>query len=445
MTTFPDSCLPPRDGQSRDPLLWMVFGSRDEITPHLVSTCLVKGDRVFVVEWTETNDTRPEINISTVTLNGLPGPVIEARASIPAAVFPGGGENIVNELLNRCVVIFGILPQVVVNLEEHGVVGPGETQHEHELRATFSHNFGRVFIVCRAVLAAWKNRNCSDKKVIINKTGTLGILGAPGLGALCASQFAIDGFSETVALENEGFVNVIILETSILHERGGNPVAALVESEQLGSPMMVSSPMSHHSAMVGSPLHSPMHHHAQTPMNHSQTPLSHHSQTPMSHHSHSPLSHHSHSPLSHHSPLTRSETPLTSLLQHPLPAVEERQLPAAYADSAAIYGVLVAQQLRDKRPIQPHVTYVPCAKPRVEDEPVKRKAEEIAPVVSSRDSTEVTFVDLVAATVWEAAHCAKPPLRLCLGRQAVKLHKEKLRLNVEEIEDWKYLYGHWED
>lgn len=151
--------------------------------------------------------------------------------------------------------------------------------------------------------------------------------------------------------------------------------------------------------------------------------------------------------MSQHSPLTRSETPLTSLLQPPLPAVEERQLPAAYADSAAIYGLLIAQQLREKRPIPPHVTYVPCTKPRVEDEPVvpkKRKAEEPPPAVP-RDSTEVSFVDLVAATVWEAAHCANPPLRLCLGRQAVKLHKEKLRLNVEEIEDWKYLYGHWED
>ncbi|RDW38439.1 hypothetical protein B0I73DRAFT_133715 [Yarrowia lipolytica] len=442
MTAFPESCQPPRDGLPREPLLWMVFGSRDEITPHLVSTCLVKGDRVFVVEWTETGDTRPEINISTVTLNGLPGPIIEARASIPMAVFPGGGENIVNELLNRCMVIFGILPQVVVNLEEHGLVGPGESQHEHELRSTFSHNFGRVFIVCRAILAAWKNRNCTDKRVIINKTGTLGILGAPGLGALCASQFAIDGFSETLALENEGFANVVILESSMLHERGRNPVAALVDSD-MGSPIIASSPMSHHSALVGSPLnnHSPTSN--QTPLNPQHSPVMnnmtpvHHSQTPMS----------QRSPMSQHSPLMRSETPLTSLLQPPLPAVEERQLPAAYADSAAIYGLLIAQQLREKRPIPPHVTYVPCTKPRVEDEPVvpkKRKAEEPPPAVP-RDSTEVSFVDLVAATVWEAAHCANPPLRLCLGRQAVKLHKEKLRLNVEEIEDWKYLYGHWED
>ncbi|KAG5358621.1 hypothetical protein CJU89_5250 [Yarrowia sp. B02] len=435
MSAFPESCLPPREGQSRDSLLWMIFGSRDEITPHLLSTCLVKGDRVFVVEWTETGETRPEINISTVTLNGLPGPVIEARAQIPTAVFPGGGESIINELLNRCVVIFGVLPQVVVNLEEHGVVGPGETQHEHELRSTFSHNFGRVFVVCRAILAAWKNRSCPDKRVIINKTGTLGILGAPGLAGLCASQFAIDGFSETLALENEGYANIVILESSLLHERGGNPVAALVGGldTDMGSPL-VSSPLSHHSAMVQSPLahHSPANH---SPVN-SMTPL---------HHSHTPLSHHS--PMSQHSPVSRAETPLSSLLQPPLPAVEERQLPAAYADSAAVYGVLVAQQLRDKRPIQPHVSYVPCTKPRVEDEPVipkKRKAEEL-PQTVAKDSTEVTFVDLVAVAVWEAAHCAKPPLRLCLGRQAVKLHKEKLRLNVEEIEDWKYLYGHWED
>lgn len=447
MSTFPESCLPPRDGPSES-LIWMIFGAADEIAPHLANQILLKGDRLFVVECLDSCDNPAEINLATVSLSGLAGPVVEARACIQGAPFMGG-EAIVQELLHRCASIFGSLPHVIVNLDERGVTGPCETQQEHELRGTLAANFGRMFVVCRSALAAWKHQGHVDKRVIINKSGIMGILGAPGLGSFCASQFAIEGYTETLALETEADgVCVMILESGVLHERTSNPIATLLQT----NPVVSASP-------CVSTTHSPASIHSPTASIHSPVASNHSPHTP-----------HISSAPTHQSPTIPNQTfspslnhvsspgtgmgPLSTLLATPQPAIHDRQLSPAYQDSAAVYGNLIAQQLRDKNHLMHNSTYVPCQKPRIEDEPVrekKRKAsafDEDAKFVQDQPPGhvhEVTFVDLLAATVWEAAHCGRPPLRLTLGRQAVKLYKEKLRLSVEEIEDWKYLYGHWEE
>ncbi|KAK9478156.1 hypothetical protein V1514DRAFT_83711 [Lipomyces japonicus] len=55
--------------------------------------------------------------------------------------------------------------------------------------------------------------------------------------------------------------------------------------------------------------------------------------------------------------------------------------------------------------------------------------------------TRPTNVNRIGAILWELAHCRNPPLRLALGSDAVATMRDKLRHAVEEVEDWKFLYG----
>ncbi|KAK9461565.1 uncharacterized protein V1516DRAFT_672376 [Lipomyces oligophaga] len=51
-----------------------------------------------------------------------------------------------------------------------------------------------------------------------------------------------------------------------------------------------------------------------------------------------------------------------------------------------------------------------------------------------------TGVSKIAEIVWELAHCKNPPMRLLMGSESVENMRDKLRQDVEEIEDWKFLF-----
>ncbi|KAK7206066.1 hypothetical protein BZA70DRAFT_123145 [Myxozyma melibiosi] len=51
-----------------------------------------------------------------------------------------------------------------------------------------------------------------------------------------------------------------------------------------------------------------------------------------------------------------------------------------------------------------------------------------------------TGVAKIGEIIWELAQCKQPPMRLLLGSETVETMRNRLRQNVEEVEDWKFLF-----
>jgi NAD(P)-dependent dehydrogenase (short-subunit alcohol dehydrogenase family) len=83
-----------------------------------------------------------------------------------------------------------------------GILAACEEQTDHELRSQFETNVYGTFNVIRQTLPILRERETAR---YINLTSTAGIVGVPGLGPYCATKWAIEGFTESLSQELEGF------------------------------------------------------------------------------------------------------------------------------------------------------------------------------------------------------------------------------------------------
>ena len=100
---------------------------------------------------------------------------------------------------------------VLVNNAGYGLMGAIEAFDEDEIRAVMETNFFGALRVTRAALPELRLHGGA----IINMSSMAGVVGISGAGAYCASKFALEGLSESLAHELAPFgIKVLIVEPS---------------------------------------------------------------------------------------------------------------------------------------------------------------------------------------------------------------------------------------
>jgi NAD(P)-dependent dehydrogenase (short-subunit alcohol dehydrogenase family) len=98
---------------------------------------------------------------------------------------------------------------ILVNNAGFGLMGAIEALDEDAIRDVFETNFFGALRVTRALIPALR----AQGGVIVSISSMAGRVGLAGAGAYCASKFALEGLSETLARELEPFgVKVLIVE-----------------------------------------------------------------------------------------------------------------------------------------------------------------------------------------------------------------------------------------
>ncbi|MDY0038296.1 MAG: oxidoreductase [Zoogloea oleivorans] len=99
---------------------------------------------------------------------------------------------------------------VVVNNAGYGVLGPAEATSPEEYRPMFEVNFFGMAEVTRAFLPYMRARSRGH---IMNTSSSGGFAASPGFGFYAASKFAVEGLSESIALDVAALgIKVTILE-----------------------------------------------------------------------------------------------------------------------------------------------------------------------------------------------------------------------------------------
>lgn len=144
--------------------------------------------------------------IGTVRNRGL----VEALRGegIGALVMDVNVQAEVDAAVDRVVELWGA-PDVVVNNAGFGMAGAVEALSLDEIRQVMETNFFGVIRVTQAFIPVLRRKS----GVIVMLSSLAGHVGFAGMGAYCASKFAIEGMSESLAAELEPFgVKVVLVE-----------------------------------------------------------------------------------------------------------------------------------------------------------------------------------------------------------------------------------------
>ncbi|WP_026628828.1 oxidoreductase [Dyadobacter alkalitolerans] len=119
-------------------------------------------------------------------------------------------EASVQESIEKTVAHFGRI-DVVVNNAGYGLVGSVEELTDSEVRDNFEINVFGVFTVIRKAMPYLRAQRSGH---ILNISSIGGFMGGfPGFGAYCATKFAVNGMSESLAEEVRSFgVHVTVVE-----------------------------------------------------------------------------------------------------------------------------------------------------------------------------------------------------------------------------------------
>ena len=99
---------------------------------------------------------------------------------------------------------------VLVNNAGYGFFGAAEETREAEARQLMETNFFGALAVTQALLPHLRERRSGH---ILNLSSLAGVKGIPGAGLYCASKFALEGLSESLAVELAPFgIRVTIVE-----------------------------------------------------------------------------------------------------------------------------------------------------------------------------------------------------------------------------------------
>jgi NAD(P)-dependent dehydrogenase (short-subunit alcohol dehydrogenase family) len=153
---------------------WLITGADSGLGRALASAALARGDRV------------------AVTLRGgedIPGALsyrLDLRDGVAVEQAVAAAESDLGGI------------DVLVNNAGYGLVGAVEEASDAELRDQFEVNFFAAMTAMRAILPMMRERRSGH---IVNISSVSGLVGWPSLGIYSASKFALEGASETLALE----------------------------------------------------------------------------------------------------------------------------------------------------------------------------------------------------------------------------------------------------
>jgi NAD(P)-dependent dehydrogenase (short-subunit alcohol dehydrogenase family) len=99
---------------------------------------------------------------------------------------------------------------VLVNNAGYGLIGAAEETSDAEARKVIETNF---FGLLNVTLAVLPHMRAARKGHVVNMSSLAGIVGIPGVSLYCASKFAVEGLSESLAGELAPFgIKVTIVE-----------------------------------------------------------------------------------------------------------------------------------------------------------------------------------------------------------------------------------------
>src|SRR5579859_1485615 len=153
---------------------WLITGAGSGLGRALASAALARGDRV------------------AVTLRG--GDDLKGALSYRLDLHDGPALGQAVATADR--EMGGI--DILVNNAGYGLVGAVEEASDAELRDQFEVNFFAAMTAMRTVLPMMRKRRSGH---IVNISSVSGLVGWPSLGIYSASKFALEGASETLALE----------------------------------------------------------------------------------------------------------------------------------------------------------------------------------------------------------------------------------------------------
>jgi len=173
---------------------WFITGAARGIGADIASAALAAGERV-VVTGRDLKAVRDAFGPDSERMLGLAMDVTrpdQIGRAVAAAVDRFGGID------------------VLVNNAGYGHLGMFEDTAEADARAQFETNVFGLFEVTRAVLPVMRRQRSGH---IFNLSSIAGLRGGASAALYCASKFAVEGFSESLAGEVEGFgIRVTIIE-----------------------------------------------------------------------------------------------------------------------------------------------------------------------------------------------------------------------------------------
>ncbi len=108
---------------------------------------------------------------------------------------------------------------VLINNAGICMLNAAENFTEAEFRSVMETNFFGAMFMSQAVLPIMRQQRSGT---IIQITSSMGFLGTPSVSSYCASKFALEGFSEALAMEvAEHGIRVIIVEPGSFHTNFG--------------------------------------------------------------------------------------------------------------------------------------------------------------------------------------------------------------------------------
>ena len=174
--------------------VWLITGVSTGFGRELARAVLARGDRV-VGTARNTNQVAEFNALAAGRAHGIKLDVTD-RAAIGLVV-----DQAVRDL--------GQL-DVVVNNAGYGLFGAVEEISDAEARQLMETNFFGLMAVTQAALPHLRSRGAGN---IVNVSSVAGFMGIPGGGLYCASKYAVEGFSESLALELAPFnIHVTIVE-----------------------------------------------------------------------------------------------------------------------------------------------------------------------------------------------------------------------------------------
>jgi len=114
---------------------------------------------------------------------------------------------------------------VLVNNAGYGQLAPFEDNLSSDADKQFATNVFGVFNVCRAVLPVMRQQRSGQ---VFNVSSMGGVVGMGGAALYCASKFAVEGFSESLALEVAQFgIKVTLVEPGVFRTDFLDPSSAV--------------------------------------------------------------------------------------------------------------------------------------------------------------------------------------------------------------------------
>ena len=177
--------------------VWLITGSSTGIGRELAEELLKQGCRVAATA------RKPETIRDLV--EKYPETAIALRLDVTQ---PAEAEAAIAAVVAR----FGRL-DVLVNNAAYGLIGAIEEATEAEIRAQFETNFFGTLNVTRAALPVLRRQQSGH---ILNVSSFVGLVALPSFGYTCATKFAVEAVSESLAQEVAGIgIKVTIIEPGL--------------------------------------------------------------------------------------------------------------------------------------------------------------------------------------------------------------------------------------